>query len=269
MTVTAGGDATVTVTNTAAVTTYGITTNVNPAGSGSAICAPNPVNHGGSSACTATANPGYTFANWSGDCAGATRTLTNVTVTKSVTANFTATASKSFTGPTATGTGDATATISGGGASCGFAPTTQFMAASSVAIGLPANYAFPNGLFDFSLTNCAPGSTVTVMIVYPAALLAGAVYWKYGPTPYDHNPRWYQLPGATVTGYTATFSITDGGWGDDDLTANGSIVDQGGPGVPGNGAAADIPTLSEWVMLALAGLLFGYGRWRLRRRESL
>ena len=30
-----------------------------------------------------------------------------------------------------------------------------------------------------------------------------------------------------------TIALTDGGLGDDDLAADGTIVDQGGPGVPG------------------------------------
>jgi uncharacterized membrane protein len=29
-----------------------------------------------------------------------------------------------------------------------------------------------------------------------------------------------------------------------------------------------IPTLSEWAMLLLMGLLLGYGGWRLRRKEA-
>ena len=36
-------------------------------------------------------------------------------------------------------------------------------------------------------------------------------------------------PPATFAGNTVNLSITDGGLGDDDLTANGTIVDAGGP----------------------------------------
>lgn len=69
-----------------------ITTTISPAGAGSSItCTANPVPNGGDSTCTYTApNPGYTFANWSGACSGATCVLTNVTSAKSVRANFTA-----------------------------------------------------------------------------------------------------------------------------------------------------------------------------------
>ena len=37
---------------------------------------------------------------------------------------------------------------------------------------------------------------------------------------------------ATISGNTVTFSITDGGLGDDGLTVNGTIVGRGRPGVP-------------------------------------
>jgi len=46
--------------------------------------------------------------------------------------------------------------------------------------------------------------------------------------------------------------------GDDDLTANGNIVDQGGH-----------PTLSEWAMLLLMSLRLGLSGWRLQRAGSL
>ena len=68
---------------------------------------------------------------------------------------------------------------------------------------------------------------------------------------------WYVLP-ASIVGNTATFTITDGGVGDDDLAANGTIVDQGGPG-SGPGGVSSVPTLSEWAMLTLVMLLAGLG----------
>ena len=266
VTVTSGANAAVTVTNTASVTTYAITATPVPTAGGTVSCTPNPVDHGGTSTCAATANAGYTFANWSGDCTGSGAcTLSNVTATKTVTAAFTL---KTFTGPTATSTGNATATVTNGGDTCGFAPTPQFVAVSSVPVAPPAGYSFPHGLFDFTLANCPLGGTVTVTITYPSALPAGTVYWKYGPTPGNPSPTWYEMP-ANIAGNTATFSITDGGLGDDDLTANGGIVDQGGPGAPDAAGTADIPTLSEWAMLVLLSLLLGFSGWRLRRRGVL
>ncbi len=123
--------------------------------------------------------------------------------------------------------------------------------------------AFPHGLLRFALgTGCV--SPVTVRVTYPAALPAGATFWKYGRTAADPTPHWYTLP-AALAGASATFTLTDGGLGDDDLAVNGSITDDGGVGVP----AIDIPTLSEWLTLLLAVLLLGYGAWRLRQNRSL
>ncbi|WP_295457212.1 alpha/beta fold hydrolase [uncultured Thiodictyon sp.] len=67
---------------------YAITTTAEPTTGGAASCTPNPVDQGSTSLCTATANPGYTFLAWSGDCTGASCLLTNVTAAKGVTANF-------------------------------------------------------------------------------------------------------------------------------------------------------------------------------------
>src|SRR5690606_26918697 len=98
---------------------YAIATAVNPAGAGSVACTPNPVGHGGTSTCSASANPGFVFTAWSGDCTGATCTLPGVTSAKSVVATFTATI-RDFSGPSATGTGTITASFTGGGPACSF-----------------------------------------------------------------------------------------------------------------------------------------------------
>jgi outer membrane autotransporter protein len=69
--------------------TFPITVAASPASGGSASCTPNPVVAGGTSTCLATANPGFTFSGWSGDCSGQTCSLSNVQSARSVTANFT------------------------------------------------------------------------------------------------------------------------------------------------------------------------------------
>jgi hypothetical protein len=96
-------------------------------------------------------------------------------------------------------------------------------------------------------------------------LPSGTEYWKYGPRPGVPAPQWYVLP-ASVTGNTVTYTITDGGLGDDDLAANGTIVDQGGPGVPGPTEPRQVPTLSEWMQFLLAGFILALGLASLRRR---
>ena len=167
-----------------------------------------------------------------------------------------------FTGPTATGTGAAMATVSGGGATCGF-DTSQFVNAPSP---LPAGVSFPHGLFNFTLTGCGAGGSATLTITYPSPLPTGTQYWKFGPTASDATAHWYTIA-ATIGGSSVTFTLIDGGLGDDDLLANGSIVDAGGPGLPGpSGAVAPIPTLSQWAMVLLAGLLALFGLGRVRRQ---
>ena len=171
----------------------------------------------------------------------------------------------SHTAPSATGSGSITASFTGGGSTCTYT-TAQFIPLSGHPASPPAGSAptgvnFPHGLFDFVLANCTPGSTVTVTITYPSSLPANTQYWKYGPTAATPAPHWYVLP-ATLGGNSATFSITDGGLGDDDLTANGSIVDQGGPG---NNNVGAIPTLSGWGLLFLSTLL-GLAGLAVRRR---
>jgi hypothetical protein len=175
-------------------------------------------------------------------------------------------ANTSFSGASATGSGTINASFTGGGAGCSFT-AAQFIPVSGHPASPPgpAPADFPHGLFDFTLGGCTPASTITMTIVYPAALIAGTQYWKYGPTP-GQGAGWYVMP-ATIVGNTVTFSITDGGLGDDDLTANGTIVDQGGPGGPGPvGSPTAIPTLSEWMMMLMAFLLLASGMAMHRRR---
>jgi len=173
----------------------------------------------------------------------------------------------SHTAPSATGSGAIAASFSGGGPGCTFT-TAQFIPVaghprSPPAGSAPQGVSFPHGLFDFTTSGCTPGSTITMAVTYPQPLPAGMQYWKYGPTPTDPVPHWYVLP-ATIAGATATFTITDGGLGDDDLAPNGTIVDQGGPGGPSG--VAPVPTLSEWAMLLLASLMLLAGMAEGRRR---
>ena len=122
---------------------------------------------------------------------------------------------------TATGTGTASfATACGSISGLTSVPEESL----PTAAGKP-NLAFPHGFFSFDITGLTAGQTVTVTITLPTGA-APIQYWKY------HVPEgWIQIP-MTVVGPPNVISITlqDGGLGDDDLTANGVIVDQGGPG---------------------------------------
>ena len=234
---------------------------------------------------TVTCNPGGITATGAGAPITVTALTNGTTYTCSVTATNSAGTSAAsatvsvtpsavvttFSGPSPTGTGTITASFSGGGPACTFSVTRLIPvtgdSASPPAGSAPAGVSFPHGLFLFTTTGCTPGSTITMTMTYPSALPSGTQYWKYGPTPGNASPSWYVLP-ASIAGTTATFSITDGGLGDDDLTANGTIVDQGGPGSGGGGLTGSqpVPTLGEWALLALMALLGFAGAYRLRER---
>ncbi|MDR3386497.1 MAG: IPTL-CTERM sorting domain-containing protein, partial [Rudaea sp.] len=179
-----------------------------------------------------------------------------------------------FSGTTFTNTGTATAVLSGGGANCSFG--------SASLVGTPAappsGVTFPDGLFQFTTINCV--GSVTITATFPTAFSSGEQYWKYGPTPGPVAAHWYTLGGANslvLSGHTATFTIADGGLGDDDLAVNGTIVDQGGPGVPGGGGSqggngvSPTPTLSAWALWMLSALfvLAGVAGARKRMRQDI
>jgi hypothetical protein len=180
---------------------------------------------------------------------------------------------KSFTGPVATGAGLATVTLFGGGAACNFAPqgTGALQSAFFIpVVGSPksppagsAPTTFPFGLLDFVLLACNPGSTVTLSVQFPGTIPPGSVYWKYGPTSAQPAPHWYVLP-ASIAGNTVTFSITDGGLGDDDLAANGTVVDQGGPG--GGLGQRTVPALDR-LALAMLAMTLALSGVALRKRR--
>ena len=95
------------------------------------------------------------------------------------------------------------------------------------------NKVFPHGFFSFKIIGFTAGDAVTVTITLPSAVPVGTQYWKYGPTPTDPTDHWYQLPMDDDDGDNVIIiTLVDGGLGDDDLTADSVIVDQGGPGNP-------------------------------------
>jgi hypothetical protein len=107
------------------------------------------------------------------------------------------------------------------------------------------------------------GPNASVITRVPADL-SGLRYRKYGPTPDNPLPHWYDFMFDGSTGAViqtvfpqpvpnrAQLWFVDGERGDDDLdSTNNTIVDQGGPGAGGT------PTMSEWGMIifvVLAGL---------------
>jgi hypothetical protein len=94
------------------------------------------------------------------------------------------------------------------------------------AAGCPYGRYFTYGLFSFHINNVKPGSTVTVTIIFPSTVPLDAQYWKY------QNGGWLQIPISGGQGSnTITIKLTDGGSGDADRIADGTIIDPGGPAV--------------------------------------
>lgn len=186
-------------------------------------------------------------------------------------ASFDRVGSASYTAPTPSGSstsGNVTTALAGGGAGCALG-SVGYQSANSVGAAPPAGVSFPAGVVNFTTTGCTAGGTVTITLTYPSALPAGAQFYKYGPATAGAAPTWYVHP-ATIAGNTITYTVTDGGVGDSHPAA-GVITDPGGPGVPGGGGAGvtGVPTLSQWAMLLLAGLIAWLGLGRVRKQTEV
>ena len=97
----------------------------------------------------------------------------------------------------------------------------------------PPDTEFPLGHFSFEVHDIPVGGVTAVTVYLPPGTPAYN-YYKYGPTPTNTTPHWYLfdydgLTGAQSQGNEITLHFVDGGRGDADLTANGVIVDPGGP----------------------------------------
>ena len=146
----------------------------------------------------------------------------------------------------------------------------------------PQGATFPAGLLSLNLSSGTAGSDATVTLQFTNPIPAGAVYMKYGPSPDGFNcqgatacaqPHWYQLPASRAViandRLSATLTLTDGGLGDHDGAANGFIQDPGGFTLLAAPASATaIPTLGEWTLALLAGLLGLFSLGALRRRGA-
>lgn len=94
---------------------------------------------------------------------------------------------------------------------------------------------FPYGLFSFTVEG---ESNPVVTIILPEDVLVDT-YYKYGPTPDDTSPHWYEFmydeeseTGAVINDQTVTLYFVDGKRGDVDLdSTNLTVIDPGGPAV--------------------------------------
>lgn len=124
------------------------------------------------------------------------------------------------------------------------------------ATPLPAGATLPFGLTNLQLNSGTLGTPATVTIQYTTAVPAGAVYMKYGKSPDGYGctgaacaqDHWYPMPADQAVfaqdRMSVTLTIQDGGVGDNDLTADGVIVDPGAPVVFDELASTPTPTLT-------------------------
>lgn len=222
---------------------------------------------------SAVKDNGYEFVGWTGDCAGAATTCQlTMDRARDVFATFSAlggaplsgvgtvTVSGSAPGPGgAPGAGGTvTARVSGGGSGQWVFTRAEFLPVPPGGMP-PPGVQFLYGLFDFELALGEPGSTATVVLTYPRPLPPNTVYWKYGRTQADPTPHWYTLPPTQAVlspdRRSITLTLTDGGLADDDLQANGVIVDPSGAGYTAENDASAIPALGSWLLAVLSGLL--------------
>jgi hypothetical protein len=99
----------------------------------------------------------------------------------------------------------------------------------------PSGEEFPYGFFEFTINGINAGDAIDVKLYLPAGATTDT-YYKYGPTLYDATDHWYEFlydgqTGAEINGNVITLHFIDRMRGDDDLTANGIVIDVGGPGV--------------------------------------
>ncbi len=111
---------------------------------------------------------------------------------------------------------------------------------SGVATPPPAGVSLPAGLVSYTLTGVDPGADV------PVAFYVGDVTNVNGYAKYDSDSgTWSLLPAGRVTVDPSygrmTVVLTDGGPGDADSVANGTIVDPGGPAVVASAPADTTP----------------------------
>ena len=172
-----------------------------------------------------------------------------------------------ISGPSPGGQGTVTVTVQSPPANAYFSQSTF---ANEAGAGVPplTDYRFPYGLTGFVLENVGQGGSVTLRIQYPSPVPAGAEYWKYGRTKPAGAPHWHRIPMVSVSADTIEITLTDGGTGDTDAQADGTITDPGGLRVlatpqPGASAVA-IPVLSPFALALLAAGL-GLLGWRRSR----
>jgi len=141
-----------------------------------------------------------------------------------------------------------------------------------------------HNLVQFGVTIAGGGDSVSVKLVLPPGE-SPASFFKFGPTPDNAEPHWYEFlfdgeTGAEIDGNVITLYFVDGKRGDSDVNGtNGVIFDPGAPvfkvqnsGSGSGGGGCSISANSTgprqagawWLLLVMFGLV---GAWRYRRKQ--
>lgn len=147
---------------------------------------------------------------------------------------------------------------------------------------MPNNADFKHGIFQYTVVDSSP--VVTVGVLMPEGDSSNT-YYKYGPTPDNLTPHWYDFSydGTTGAEYIGQvnygeikdldgsvvipgvnrsmfiLSYIDGQRGDDDLTVNGEIVSVGAvsfDSVPSSGGGGAM----SWYLMLLSALMLMFSR---------
>jgi hypothetical protein len=135
------------------------------------------------------------------------------------------------------------------------------LARTAPAEGL-AQLKYSIDLIDFKIVGLAAGASTQMKIQLPGYMTASG-YGKFGPVPGNTTAAWYDFAYDAATGVGAkidkniiTLHLKDGAKGDDDLTANGEIIDIGGPigvQIAGAGAATTSSTITTTSTISAGG----------------
>jgi len=117
-------------------------------------------------------------------------------------------------------------------------PDTEFREVRSIPLPAPGMAALPEGattpygLLHFFVEGVSSKSRFMLTLLVPDDT-QGLSYWKYGATPEEETPHWYEfdydgVTGVEMSGRMVTLWFLDGARGDDDLTVNKLLVDLGG-----------------------------------------
>lgn len=219
---------------------------------------------------TATADPGWVFNSWSGDLSGSENPTTlTMNADKSVTVTFLedhdgdgVSDAEEDGGPNGgDGNEDGVPDSLQANVSCLLTydgqqyivlwslPGTTIRDCEAVdnpsPADAPSGIDFPYGFFKFMITGLNTADATTLTLKLPAGASPPTTYYKYGPTPSDATDKWYEFmydaqtqTGAEINDKVITLHFVDGLRGDDDRTANGVVVEPGGPAAIIDGGTA-------------------------------